>query len=70
MTETGWVFRVEITSSTIIYTDEMKERLRGLLESDVEIERFRIDELYESLKVFSGEFDVEELRGLQGSASE
>ena len=51
MTKHGFVWRVEIVSSTLVYTDDVKKRIKEALENDTEFDEILVEELYESIKL-------------------
>jgi len=49
----GWVFRIEVvTDKPSVKTAEMKERISGLLGTMEDVEKVKVDELFETLKLF------------------
>lgn len=52
LTKNGWVFRVEIISTNVVWTKDMKEELMRLLRSSDKIQIAKIDELFEDITLF------------------
>jgi len=52
MIKMGFVCRVEIVSSTLIYTDDVKKRIQEALENDTEFDEVLVEELIDSIKLF------------------
>jgi len=50
MVSTGTVWRVEIVTSTLHYSDDVKKTINKLLMSIPEFDNFLVEELYEDLK--------------------
>lgn len=48
----GFVWRVEVVSSTLIYNTEVKEAIQKALEHHSEFDEVLVEELYESIKLF------------------